>query len=164
MRYNFNKKTLFDVITRYFHHFRDLCLDLADIVSFNVYPGWYTDDKPGELCDRLREWADRAGGAGKPMILSEFGADGFYGYRTRLKVKGSEERQAEILTEDLKAFGARPYLSGMFVWQFCDCRVTEALGWLLNRACTKNSKGVVDEYRRPKLAYDVVSEFFRGMG
>ncbi|MFZ4197940.1 hypothetical protein ACOZB4_28405 [Paenibacillus sp. NPDC058898] len=50
----------------------------------------------------------------------------------------------------------------MFIWQFSDCRVTEGLGWLLNRSCTRNNKGIVDEYRRPKLAYETVRRIFSG--
>lgn len=143
------------------HRERELCFDLADIVSFNLYPLWYGDEDPGELCDAARGWADAAGGKGKPMIMSEFGADGFYGHRTPAKVKGSEERQADIIEQNLAAYTSRPYLSGMFIWQFCDCRVVEALGWLMTRSCTKNSKGIVDEYRRPKLAYSVVQKHYK---
>ncbi|WP_168121164.1 glycoside hydrolase family 2 TIM barrel-domain containing protein [Paenibacillus sp. HB172176] len=142
------------------HREKELCFDLADIVSVNLYPGWYTDEDPGELCDRARAWADAAGGAGKPMILSEFGGDGYYGYRDASRVRGTEERQADIIESNLAAYLARDYLSGMLIWQFCDCRVTEATGWLLSRAGTQNSKGIVDRYRRPKLAYDVVRTHF----
>jgi beta-glucuronidase len=142
------------------HREKELCFDLADVISVNLYPQWYTDEEPGELCDRARAWADKLGGKGKPMIMSEFGADGYYGFRSPARVKGSEERQADILELNLAAYKARPYLSGMFIWQFCDCRVSEATGWLLTRAMTKNSKGVVDEYRRPKLAYETVKKYF----
>ncbi len=143
------------------HHFTDICLDLADIVAFNVYPGWYTDDEPGHFSDRLKQWADQAGGAAKPFIMSEFGADGYYGFRAPPRVKGTEERQADIIGKALEDFQDRPYISGLFIWQFCDCRVTEGTGWLLTRAMTKNSKGIVDEYRRPKLAYEIVRNYFR---
>lgn len=145
------------------HREKEICFDLADIVSFNLYPGWYTDEDPGELCDRARGWADASGGAGKPMIMSEFGADGYYGLRDPSRVRGTEERQADILEANLAAYAARPYLSGMLIWQFCDCRVTEDTGWLLTRAGTQNSKGVVDRYRRPKLAYSVVRRYFRSI-
>jgi beta-glucuronidase len=143
------------------HRDRELCFDLADIVSLNLYPLWYGDEDPGELCDAARGWADAAGGKGKPMIMSEFGADGFYGYRTPARVKGSEERQADIIERNLAAYTSRSYLSGMFIWQYCDCRVVEATGWLMTRSCTKNSKGIVDEYRRPKLAYAVVQQYYK---
>jgi beta-glucuronidase len=143
------------------HREKEICFDLADIVSVNLYPGWYGDEDPGELCDAARGWADAAGGKNKPMIMSEFGADGFYGFRSPLRVKGTEERQADIIEHNLAAYVTRPYLSGMFIWQFCDCRVTESLGWLMTRACTKNSKGIVDEYRRPKLAYSIVQKYYK---
>ncbi len=142
------------------HRAKEMCFDLADIVSFNLYPGWYTDEDPGVLCDEARGWADAAGGSGKPMIMSEFGADGYYGLRDPLRARGTEERQADILEANLAAYAARPYLSGMLIWQFCDCRVTEGTDWLITRAGTQNSKGVVDRYRRPKLAYETVKRFF----
>ncbi len=145
------------------HRERDLCLDLADIVSLNLYPGWYTDEDPGKLMHQAAEWAERLGGPGKALILSEFGADGYYGFRSRERVKGSEERQCDILGDNLRAYlGEDSPLTGVFVWQFGDCRVTEATGWLLSRGCTRNSKGLVDGYRRPKLAYDTVRAHFRG--
>ncbi|TFE25206.1 glycoside hydrolase family 2 protein [Cohnella luojiensis] len=143
------------------HRDREICFDLVDIVSFNLYPGWYGDEDPGELVDLARGWAEAAGGAGKPIIMSEFGGDGYYGYRDSSRVRGTEERQADIIEANLAAYTARPYLSGMLIWQFCDCRVTEGTGWLLTRAGTQNSKGIVDRYRRPKLAYDVVKKYFR---
>ncbi len=140
---------------------RELCFDLVDIVSFNLYPQWYDDEDPRELCIQARSWADVAGGLGKPMIMSEFGADGYYGYRDPSRVKGTEERQGDILEQNLKAYTSLSFLSGMFIWQFCDCRVTEGLGWLLGRAGTQNSKGIVDRYRRPKLAYAVVQQYYK---
>lgn len=146
------------------HHFSDICLDLADIISFNVYPGWYIDEEPGHLGDRLKQWADQAGGTDKPFIMSEFGADGYYGFRAPPRVKGTEERQADIVGKALEHFLERPYISGMFIWQFCDCRVTEGTGWLLTRAMTQNSKGIVDAYRRPKLTYETVRDYYRKDG
>ncbi|SDZ31006.1 beta-glucuronidase [Evansella caseinilytica] len=142
------------------HRGQDICFDLADIVSFNLYPLWYTDEDPGKLCDQARKWADEAGGLGKPMIMSEFGADGYYGLRDRTQVRGTEERQADILAKIIVAYSSRSYLAGMFIWQFADCRVVEDTGWLLSRAGTQNNKGIVDRYRRPKLAYEVVKKFF----
>lgn len=143
------------------HRADDICLDLADIVSFNLYPGWYTDEQPAELAKLARLWADEKGGRDKPLIISEFGADGYYGFRSHNREKGSEERQADILAENLKAYLAMESVTGMFIWQFCDCRVTEATGWLMSRGQTKNSKGIVDGYRRPKLAYDTVRHYFK---
>ncbi|MCL6459304.1 MAG: beta-glucuronidase [Gorillibacterium sp.] len=142
------------------HREKEICFDLADIVSFNLYPGWYGPEDPGELCDQARAWADSSGGLGKPMIMSEFGADGFYGYRSPSQVKGTEERQAQIIDSNLEAYRNRNFVSGMYIWQFCDCRVTEEKVGPLWRVQTLNNKGVVDGYRRPKLAYAVVKKHF----
>lgn len=145
------------------HREKEICFDLADIVSWNLYPGWYGPEDAGELVDAARGWADAAGGLGKPMIMSEFGGDAVYGYRSQTRVKGTEERQADIIENNLQAYTKREYISGMFVWQFCDCRVTEEQKGPLWRVTTQNIKGVVDVYRRPKLAYDVVKKYFKGL-
>ncbi|MEC0226276.1 glycoside hydrolase family 2 protein [Paenibacillus alba] len=143
------------------HREKDLCFDLVDIVSFNLYPQWYTNEDPSVLSDQARRWADEGGGFGKPMIMSEFGGDGYYGLRDSSRVRGTEERHADILERNLAAYTQKPYISGMYIWQFCDCRVVEDTGWLLSRAGTQNSKGIVDKYRRPKLAFDVVKKYFK---
>lgn len=143
------------------HREHELCFDLADIVSFNLYPLWYTNEDPGELAEKARQWADELGGLGKPMIMSEFGGDGYYGLRDPNNVRGTEERQAEIIEKNLAAYTSSPFISGMYIWQFCDCRVVEDTGWLLSRAGTQNSKGIVDRYRRPKLAAEVVKKYFK---
>ncbi|BCS82248.1 glycoside hydrolase family 2 protein [Anaerocellum diazotrophicum] len=142
-------------------HFSDLCLDLVDIVSMNVYSGWYEDRDTNEFFDKLYSWIQQAGGAGKPIIISEFGAEGLYGFRDPFsRVKWSEERQADILEDNLIVYLNREEISGALIWQFCDCKVTEEGKVFLGRARTKNNKGVFDEYRRPKIAYDIVKRFF----
>ena len=40
----------------------------------------------------------------------------------------------------------------------CDVRVTN--DWWNTRPRTMNNKGIVDEYRRPKLAYETVKKIF----
>lgn len=69
------------------HRNCELCFDLADIVSLNLYPLWYGNEDTGEICDAARGWAERSG--------------------------------------------------------------------------TKNSKGIVAEYRRPKLVYSVVQKYYK---
>lgn len=140
-------------------HFADICLDLPDVVSFNMYSGWYQDVDPDARNREEMEWIRRSGGEGKPVIVSEVGAAALYGYRDRSRCKWSEERQCDILRENLEVYMKDPDISGLFVWQFADCRVTEE-EWFPTRARCHNNKGVVDEYRRPKEAYDTVAEMF----
>jgi len=142
-------------------HFTDICLDLPDIVSFNMYSGWYKDVPIQERNIEEIEWIKKSGGEGKPIIVSEFGAAAIYGYRDRSRCKWSEERQADIIEESLDVYMNDENVTGVFIWQFADCRVTEEGEWFATRARCHNNKGVVDEYRRPKIAYDIIKEKFR---
>ncbi len=145
-------------------HYEDVCLDLPDIVSFNLYSGWYHDVDIQENNDKIIAWIQKDGGAGKPIIASEFGAAAVYGYRDRAHSKWSEERQADVIRQNLEVYMNEKNITGVFIWQFADCRVTEEGGWFATRARSHNNKGVVDEYRRPKLAYDVVKEMYEKYG
>ena len=144
-------------------HLSDITLDLPDVVSFNMYSGWYEDIDVKTKHDREMEWIDKVAGKVKPVIVSEFGAAAMYGVRDRGHAKWSEERQADIIRENLEVYKEDDRLTGTFIWQFADCRVTEE-EWFYTRVRCHNNKGVVDEYRRPKEAYDVVKEYFPKMG
>ena len=102
----------------------------------------------------------KSGAQNKPILVSEFGAAAIYGYRDRSRCKWSEERQADVIRENLEVYLFDDRITGVFVWQFADCRVTEEGEWFATRARCHNNKGVVDEYRRPKMAYDTVKELF----
>ncbi len=141
-------------------HLKDICLDLPDIVSFNMYSGWYQDVSIEETNEKELDWIKESGGKDKPVIVSEFGAAAMYGFRDRAHCKWSEERQADIIRENLEVYMNNEAISGVFVWQFADCRVTEE-EWFSTRVRCHNNKGVVDEYRRPKLAFDTVKEMFQ---
>ena len=144
-------------------HFTDICLDLPDVVSFNMYSGWYEDIAVSEKHEREMAWIDSVAGREKPVIVSEFGAAAMYGFRDRGHCKWSEERQADIIRENLEVYKEDDRLTGTFIWQFADCKVTEEK-WFSTRVRCHNNKGVVDEYRRPKEAYDVVKEYYPNMG
>ena len=142
-------------------YYKDICLDLPDIVSFNIYSGWYDGNAVATEFEKQYAWIQTTGGADKPMIISEFGGAAIYGYRDPSHVKWSEERQAEILDESLAYYMNTPDVCGVYIWQFADCRVTDEGGWWFSRARTRNNKGIFDEYRRPKLALDVVKRHFK---
>lgn len=145
-------------------HFTDICLDLPDVVSFNMYSGWYKDCPIDERNDQEIEWIKKSGGDNKPIIVSELGAAAIYGYRDRSRCKWSEERQADLIRDNLEVYMNDDRITGVFIWQFADCRVTEEGEWFATRARCHNNKGVVDEYRRPKMAYDTVKEMFKKYG
>ena len=141
-------------------HFTDITLDLPDVVSFNMYTKWYNEGDIGERNDREIDWIRESGGDNKPIIVSELGAAAIYGYRDRSGCKWSEERQADLIRENLEVYMNDDRISAVFIWQFADCRVTEEDGWFATRARCHNNKGIVDEYRRPKMAYDTIKELF----
>ena len=143
-------------------HYTDVCLDLVDVVSFNIYPHWYTADEEDvtEFIQQLKDWIDTVGGAGKPFLISEFGAGAVYGYRSPTKVKWTEERQADIIRDVASAALNMDCVDGVIVWQFCDCRITEENNGFYARPKTQNNKGVVDIYRRPKMAYEVIKSIY----
>ena len=93
-------------------YFKDLCLDLVDIISMNVYTGWYTvetadwraTDGIDERIDKLIAWANRAAGANKPFLVTEFGAAAMYGYRDKNLCRWSEEFQAKLIGETIDAY------------------------------------------------------------
>ncbi|GHV26413.1 beta-glucuronidase [Clostridia bacterium] len=140
------------------HFMNDKCMHLADIVSYNIYSGWYEKRDTTEFLNSLVAWTDENGGVGKPYIISEFGAGGIYGFRDTRHVKWSEERQAEIIDENLTVYCHHEVVRGVIIWQFCDGLVADDNFY--GRPKTRNNKGIVDEFRRPKLAYDVVKKHF----
>jgi beta-glucuronidase len=137
----------------------DICLDLVDIVSYNIYPKWYKNIPCDEYLAGCIEYIRANGGAGKPIIISEIGAGAVYGYRTNIRCKWSEEYQLDALDEQLSTVLNNPECSGVIVWQFADCRIDE--GWFAKRPKSQNNKGVVDMYRREKLSYAKVKEIFQ---
>lgn len=137
----------------------DICFGLPEIVSYNLYPEWYHDTPAKEYVKDIYDWVQNGSeGSGKPFLVTEIGAGAIYGYRTPAMCKWSEEYQAKALEDQITAVLDQDGCSGIFIWQFCDVRIS--FEWFSNRPRTMNNKGIVDEYRRRKLSYDVVKRLF----
>lgn len=138
----------------------DISFGLPDVVSYNIYPKWYHDTPVEAYLNDLYTWVqEETEGRGKPFLVTEIGAGGIYGYRTPYASKWSEEYQQKALFEQLTGVLSHPDCSGVYIWQFSDIRISEE--WWGGRPRTMNNKGVVDEYRRPKLCYETVKRIFR---
>ncbi len=138
----------------------DICFGLPEVVSYNIYPLWYHDTPPTEYLNDLYQWVQReTKGKGKPFLITEIGAGAIYGFRASHKPKWSEEYQADALREQVTAVLSYKDCSGVYIWQFCDCRVSEE--WFSGRPRTMNNKGIVDEYRRRKLSYELVKSVLK---
>jgi len=140
----------------------DRCYPLVDVIGVNKYYGWYdgdVEDFTGFLTE-LASYVDEAGGAGKPVFMAEFGGAGIFGdvgWEERRLF--SENCQARILERALEQFRASPLISGAFVWQFADIR--SDVPRFRDRARGFNNKGLVNEYRKPKRAYEEVRRTYR---
>ena len=141
--------------------FKDLCFDLEEIVSINLYPLWYDFFKGAtveQTIESLKDYTASTGNGHKPFIVSEIGAGGIYGFRSETECKWSEERQARIIDRQLEVTLSDEDIVGVFLWQFSDVRVDES--WFSSRPRCENNKGIVDEYRRKKLAFETVKRHF----
>lgn len=141
----------------------DLCLGEPEVVSYNIYPEWYVNRPTAEYLEELYRWVqEESEGTGKPFLITEVGAGAVYGYRTPTQVKWSEEYQAKALEHQLSAILSKEECCGVYIWQYADVRVSEE--WFASRPRTMNNKGIVDEYRRRKLSYEVVKRIFESYG
>ena len=148
------------------HPWDDLCMGYDDIVCINYYYGWYNyRDSTGKITDwdvfvdkfevRLKE----QGWFGKPVIMSEFGAAALAGFHSPFdSVRWSEEYQRDLIGHCLELFHKTKYMRGTYVWQFANIRTSPSMD--INRVRYFNNKGIVDEYRNPKLSYFKIKELY----
>lgn len=153
--------SMFALTDKYYH--------LADVISLNLYPGWYGCEgveNPTALIaphfEKCFAHIDAAGFADKPIIVSEIGAEGLYGWRDAHNDFFTETFQANYLRAACEAALGNPRCAGIALWHFADVR-TYGGGWSLKRPRAFNNKGTLDEYRRPKEAYRVVRACFRAV-
>lgn len=140
----------------------DLCFGYPEVVSYNIYPQWYHDAPVDEYLSDLYNWVqEETEGAGKPFLITEIGAGAIYGYRNPNHDKWTEEYQAEALEKQIQAVMQQKGCQGMYIWQFCDVRISRE--WFSTRPRTMNNKGIVDEYRRPKLVYETVKRLYSAL-
>ncbi len=140
----------------------DICFGLPDVVSYNIYPLWYHNTPVEEYLDELYQWIQNdTEGTDKPFLITEVGAGGIYGYRNNYNSKWTEDYQAETLEKQLTAIFDFEDCQGVYIWQFCDVRVSDE--WFHARPRTMNNKGIVDEFRRRKLCYNVVKRIYEGV-
>jgi beta-glucuronidase len=147
----------------------DRTYDYFDIVGINYWSGWYN----GESLEQGSQMLDQIAGRypGKPVIITSGGWEAIYGaHSAARREKWSEEVQAEYLQNASRMYMSKSYIVGEIFWTFNDFRVTPWLkgnekgqnfaSWVL-RPMELNNKGVLDLYRRPKLAYSTLADAFK---
>jgi beta-glucuronidase len=135
-----------------------LVSDLADVLMLNRYYGWYVD--PGDLAaaergleTELEAWAEQ----GKPIIITEYGADTVSGLHSITPVPWTEEYQSDYLDMNHRVFDRIEAVVGEHVWNFADF----ATGPGFFRV-DGNKKGVFTRDRRPKAAAHLLRRRWTG--
>lgn len=149
------------------HLDNDLCLEFADVVSFNMYPGWIwpagQDTAGAQIAPFMKEktaWVNAQESLrDKPFIISEIGACALYGFHDKNLAPWSEEFQADYMLAACQAAASEERIKGIALWQMFDTK-TFVRGPVRSKARGFNCAGLLDEYRRPKLAFDAVKEEF----
>ncbi|MCA4131607.1 beta-glucuronidase [Arthrobacter sp. M4] len=127
----------------------DRTADLVDVISLNRYYGWYVATGDLETAEKLLE-ADLRGWMtkyGKPIMMSEYGADTIPGLHSVTSTPWTEEFQADFLAMNHRVFDRIPSFVGEHVWNFADFGTGPAI-----HRVDGNKKGVFTRDRKPKAA------------
>ena len=120
----------------------------GDVLMLNRYYGWYVNTgelKAAELAweEELKGWA----GEGKPIIITEYGADTYPGLHSVVPQPWTEEYQVEYLDMNHRVFDRIDAVVGEQVWNFADFATTSGI-----MRVGGNKKGVFTRDRQPKAA------------
>lgn len=138
---------------------KDITTRTMDVCCFNRYYGWYN------LCGDL----EAAGAAfdmemdfwqalGKPVMITEYGADAYPGLHNVNGEMFSEEFQVEYYKCINAQIDKRPFFVGEHVWNFADFSTTQGI---LRVGGSK--KGILTRDRCPKLAAHYLRERWRNI-
>jgi beta-glucuronidase len=120
----------------------------ADVLMLNRYYGWY--ENTGDLASAEIAWTKELEGwasDGKPIVVTEYGADTLAGNHSLTPQPWSEEYQVALLDMNHRVFDACDAVVGEHVWNFADFATTSGI-----MRVDGNKKGVFTRDRRPKSA------------
>ncbi len=124
--------------------------ELIDVIALNRYYGWYVDAGDLEMArihlkDELAAWNKRC--PGKPVLMTEYGADTISGFHDVVPVMFTEEYQVEFLRMHHKVFDEFSSFIGEQIWNFADFNTSQSI-----MRVQGNKKGVFTRDRKPKYA------------
>jgi beta-glucuronidase len=140
----------------------DQIIDLFDVVSLNRYYGWYIGSGDLTTAEQylhgdIQSWIDRTGG--KPIMMTEYGADTQPGLHSVWDQVWTEEYQVAFLDTYHRVFDGFPEFVGEQVWNFADFATSNGI-----HRVDGNKKGVFTRDRRPKAAAWALRDRWRGLG
>lgn len=127
---------------------KDIITRAMDVCCVNRYYGWY--NLSGDLdaaCDAWNTELDFWAGIGKPLMLTEYGADTYPGVHNTNGEMFSEEYQLDYYSRINAELDKRPFFIGEQVWNFADFATIQG-----PMRVDGNKKGLLTRDRRPKLA------------
>ncbi|KAH7176767.1 glycoside hydrolase superfamily [Dactylonectria macrodidyma] len=138
---------------------KDIISDLFDVLCLNRYYGWYSQSGDLDAAEQALEqdllgWQ---GKYGKPIIMTEYGADTQVGLHAICDVPWSEEYQCRFLEMFHRVFDRVDAVVGEHVWTFADFHCTSTMFRV-----DGNKKGVFTRDRRPKSAAQVLRRRWTG--
>jgi len=124
--------------------------ELVDVLALNRYYGWYVDGGDLEVAKvKLRAefagWNKRC--PGKPIIMTEYGADTVAGLHDVEPVMFTEEYQSAYLQANHDIFDECKHFVGEQVWNFADFNTSQGIIRVQG-----NKKGIFTRDRKPKAA------------
>jgi beta-glucuronidase len=130
----------------------------GDVLMLNRYYGWYVDT--GDLAAAERAWEEELRGwasEGKPIIITEYGADTYPGLHAVTPTPWTEEYQVAYLAMNHRVFDRFDAVVGEQVWNFADFATTAGI-----MRVGGNKKGVFTRDRQPKEAAWELRRRWRG--
>lgn len=124
--------------------------ELVDVLGLNRYYGWYVDSGEWEVAKvnlekELNAWLERC--PGKPVMITEYGADTVAGLHDVDPVMFTEEFQVEYLQANHEVFDKFDHFIGEHVWNFADFQTSQGI-----LRVQGNKKGIFTRERKPKYA------------
>jgi beta-glucuronidase len=134
----------------------DKVSDLVDVLALNRYYGWYVQGghlgkAKAYLRAELEGW-NRVQ-PGKPIMLTEYGADTIAGFHDTTPVMFTEEYQVACLQAIHEVTDEFPTCIGEQVWNFADFLTSQSITRVQG-----NKKGVFTRDRKPKMAAHYLRE------
>jgi beta-glucuronidase len=133
----------------------DRLAEQIDIIGINEYYGWYEPDfsKLIKLFENSKPL--------KPVVISEFGADGKADARGTKDDMYTEDFQKEVFLKQVNTLKKIPYVKGTSPWILYDFRCPRRLHSMQNYY---NLKGLLSaDKTHKKLAFSVMQEFYKNM-
>ena len=125
-----------------------------DVVCINRYYGWY--NLSGNLLvakDALREEMEFWKKIGKPLILTEYGADAISGMHAVVPEMFSEEFQVEYIHAMNEVLDEYSFVVGEHPWNFADFDTQQG-----PMRAGGNHKGIFNRDRTPKMIAHILRQ------